>query len=210
MYSLERKTSAAPEPQLIPVVPSQSLEWLWQILKDDRYPAVLDCGPVHTSTFELLLARHARLYAGDMLRPLLESDPELWDRTRKEAVFKTASLLDNLPPVPPESLSLILAWNVFDLIPSQAVAGVFNHLLSCLKPQGLLFLMLREPSRTAGVETRIWLEKLTALRAEPDASRPFPYPPVTNRQIENLAQGCSVKIFLTRAGRREIAVLRQR
>lgn len=210
MYSLERKSSAAPEPQLIPIVPSQSLEWLWQLLKEERYPAVLDCGPIRASTFALLMARHVRLYGGDILRPLLESDPELWDRTRKEPVFRAAHLLEGLPPVPPESLSLILAWNVFDLIPPQAVPAVFGHLLGCLKPQGLIFLMLREPSRTAGVETRIWLEQLTALRTEPDATRTFPYPPVSNRQIENLAQGCSVKIFLTRNGRREIAVLRQR
>ena len=55
-----------------------------------------------------------------------------------------------------------------------------------------------------GADTRWWFESLTALGASPGAPHPFPYPAVTNREVERLFPGGNVKTFLTRSGRREI------
>jgi hypothetical protein len=37
---------------------------------------------------------------------------------------------------------------------------------------------------------------------------PFPYPALTNRDIERLVPGGAVKMFLTRSARREILIMK--
>ena len=75
---------------------------------------------------------------------------------------------------------------------------------SFLQPKGVLFSILREPSVTTGAETRWWFETLTVLGSSNTTQKPFRYPALTNREMENLFPGGNVKTFLTRSGRREV------
>jgi hypothetical protein len=44
--------------------------------------------------------------------------------------------------------------------------------------------------------------------AEGEGAGEFPYAPLSNREIEMLTAGCSIKTFLTRSHRREVVVLK--
>jgi hypothetical protein len=46
------------------------------------------------------------------------------------------------------------------------------------------------------------------LGSEVESKVPFPYPALTNREIERLVPGGSVKTFLTRFARREILAIK--
>ncbi len=203
-----RSPGAARSPTGTPIS-SQGLEWLWQLLRDVRYPGVLDCGRVSPSTVKLLLSRDARLYVADVLAPLAAADARFWNRSGKVPIFLTAEFLNQFSTAPPGSLALILCWNLFDLLPHEALPAVMARLFSLLQPLGVLFAVLREPSHSVGVEQRWWLETMTAYRNESDPQRHFSYPVVTNREMERLAPNASIKTFLTRSGRREILVMRR-
>ncbi len=75
---------------------------------------------------------------------------------------------------------------------------------SLLQPGGVLFCILREPYLAAGAEARWWFETLTVVGSSAGKQKPFPYPAVTNREMERLFPGGNVKTFLTRSGRREV------
>ena len=85
-----------------------------------------------------------------------------------------------------------------------AVGALFVGLSSFLRPGGVLYCMLREPHLPTGAEIYWWMESLTVLGSTADTKRPFPYPAVTNREVERLVPGGNVKTFLTRTGRREV------
>ena len=112
--------------------------------------------------------------------------------------------LAQIPPIPAGSLSAICCWGLLDLLPQEALPRVIERFHSFLKLNGVLFTILREPSLTAGAETRWWFESLTVLGSSDTTHKPFPYPPVTNRQMEQLFPGGNVKTFLTRSHRREV------
>ncbi|HEV2500386.1 MAG TPA: hypothetical protein VGY31_12480 [Terriglobia bacterium] len=188
---------------------SQGLDWLWQHLRDVPNPHALDCGPVSPATLQLLLRRGAKFYGADLMTPLLQSDARLWDRSGKTPVFLPSEFLNLLPPISERSLTVILSWNLFDLAPHEALPDIVTRLFSLLQPLGLLFCALREPQAKTGPEHRWWLESLTSPRNEADAKRPFPYPAITNREIERLLPDASIKTFLTRSGRREILAMRR-
>ncbi|MGH9446929.1 MAG: hypothetical protein ACRD3O_14540, partial [Terriglobia bacterium] len=116
---------------------------------------------------------------------------------------------NQLPPIPTASLTAILSWNLLDLAPHESLQPVVDRLFSLLQPLGVLFCVLHEPQHKTGVENRWWLESLTSPRSEADSKRPFPYPAVTNREIERLLPAASIKTFLTRSGRREILAMRR-
>ncbi len=187
---------------------SQGLEWLWQHLRDLRSPQVLDCGPVSPSTLQILLQRNAKFYAADLITPLFHSDPKLWDHSGKVPIFLVKEFLNQLPSVSEGSLAAIFCWNLLDLLPHDTLLEVVARLLELLQPLGALFCVLREAQRPAGVERKWWLETLTSYGSEPDPKKFFPYPPVTNREMERLAASASIKTFLTRSGRREILAMR--
>ncbi len=189
-----------------PVHSSPALEWMWRDLRDDQLPQVLDCGPVSPSTVDVLIKRHAKIHVADLITPLLHEESQFWDRRAKVHVFRVEYFLSRLPVIAPGSLSGILGWHVLDLIPREAHQKLLDLWLSYLQPGGMIFCLLREPKLEKGSEVMWWLEKLTELRSGPDGHRPFPYPAVTNREIERLASVGSVKIFLTRSGRREVLV----
>lgn len=188
---------------------SQGLDWLWQHLRDVRHPNILDCGPVSPATLQVLLRRGAKLYVTDLITPALEGDSRFWDRTGKIPVFRTSAFLDQLPQTGEGSLTAILCWNLLDFVPRDSLPAVVDRLFSLLEPLGIIFILLREPSRSVGVERRWWLEALASLRNEVDAKKAFPYPPITNREIERLLPDASIKSFLTRSGRREILAMRR-
>ena len=188
---------------------SQGLEWLWQHLRDLQRPFVLDCGPVSPASLQVLLRRNAKFYAADLITPLFEADPKLWDRSGKTPVFLAKEYLSQLPAVPEGSLAAILCWNLFDLAPHDALPDITARLFSLLQPLGALFCVLREPQHSAGLERRWWLETLTSYGNQSDPKRTFPYPAVSNREMERLADGASIKTFLTRSGRREILAMRR-
>lgn len=71
-----------------------------------------------------------------------------------------------------------------------------------------MFCLLREPSLPNGAGTRWWLDSLTTLRSDTESQLPFPYPVLTNREIEHLVPGGDVKTFLTRSARREIVAIK--
>ncbi|MGH9449432.1 MAG: hypothetical protein ACRD11_02730 [Terriglobia bacterium] len=190
-------------------VASQGLDWLWQHVRDVRNPHILDCGPVSPSTLEILLRREAKFYAADLMTPLFQGDAKFWDRTGKTPVFLSGVFLNQLPPIPTASLTAILSWNLLDLAPHESLQPVVDRLFSLLQPLGVLFCVLHEPQHKTGVENRWWLESLTSPRSEADSKRPFPYPAVTNREIERLLPAASIKTFLTRSGRREILAMRR-
>lgn len=187
---------------------SQGLGWLWQHLRDVRHPHILDCGRIAPTTLRNLLERGAKYYVADLVTVALENPPQFWDRSGKTPRFLTNDFLRQLPRIPPGSLALVLSWNVLDLVPEESHAAIMGYLYSLLEPLGVLFCVLREPRHVSGIERRWWLESLTVSHCELEPQKPFPYPPITNRQVEQLLPQASFKTFLTRSGRREILAMR--
>lgn len=187
---------------------SRALEWMWAHLRDLRHPRVLDCGPVSQTTLDVLLRRGAKLYVTDLVTPARRGDPEFWNRSRKQPVFRLEEFLTQLPSIAPESLTVVLAWHLLDFLPREALPGVMERLCSYLQPGGAVFCLLREPLLSAGADTAWWLEQLLVLGSNREGRGRFPYPAVTNREVERLAAACVVKTFLTRSGRREVLVLK--
>jgi hypothetical protein len=191
-----------------PATASAALEWLWQQLHDVPHPQILDCGPVCQATVDVLLRRGAKLYVTDLVTPAREGNNQFWDRRGKFPVFRLKDFLAQLPEIPEKSLSAIFCWHLLDLLPRDALPGLVDRLFSFLQPGGVLFCLLREPYLPAGAETMWWLESLTTLATGREGSRPFPYPALSNREMERLARFGSVKTFLTRSGRREVLAIR--
>jgi hypothetical protein len=81
-------------------------------------------------------------------------------------------------------------------------------LWSLVRPGGALFCLLREPALDHGAGTRWWFNSLVALGSEPESKLLFPYPVISNREIERLVPGGNVKTFLTRAARREVLAMK--
>jgi len=191
-----------------PPPPSRALEWLWQNLREVKYPHVLDCGPVHPATIDVLLKRGAKLYISDLIALALQPDPKFIRRVGKTPTFLIDAFLDNIPLIPPDSLSVIACWHLLDLLPREAIPGLLTRFWSYLRTGGGFFCLLREPGLANGAETRWWLDSLMTLRSEPESKLPFPYPVFTNRDIERLVPGGNVKTFLTRSARREIVAIK--
>jgi hypothetical protein len=189
-------------------MPSHGLEWLWQQLRDVRRPHVMDCGPIRQTTLDVLLRRGVKLYIADLISPLQRGNPKFWDKTKKVPVFLTDVFLEQIPKIPPGSQDGVFCWHLLDLIPPQAVAATTDQLFSLLKPGGVLFAILRQPYLAEGSETVCWVDGLTSIQTSRDGTKPFAYPVITNRMMENLFPAGSVKIFLTRSGRREVVALK--
>ncbi len=189
-------------------MPSHGLDWLWQQLRDVRRPHILDCGPLRQATLDVLLRRGVKLYVGDVISPLQRGNPKFWDKTKKVPQFLTKVLLEQIPDLPAGSQDGVFCWHLLDLIPSQAVAPAVERLFSLLKPGGIFFAILRQPYLADGSDTVCWLESLNSIQTAPEGKKPFAYPVITNRVIENLFPAGSVKIFLTRSGRREVVALK--
>jgi hypothetical protein len=187
-----------------PAAPNPALEWLWKYLQDVLNPQILDCGPVFQATVDVLLRRGAKVHVADLLTPVLKGEARLWDRSGKVPVFRVAELLAQFPVIPRGSLTTILGWHLLDLLPREVHAEVVDQWLSYLQPGGVLFCLLREPYLPKGAETLWWLENLNTLASGREGSRPFPYPAITNREMERLMPPGSIKTFLTRSGRREV------
>jgi methyltransferase family protein len=187
---------------------SRALEWLWAHFRDVRNPRVLDCGPVSQSTLDVLLRRGAKLYVADLVTPAREGAPAFWDRSGKQPLFRLDDFLAQVPSIPPASLSAIFCWHLLDLIPRDSLPKLFERLCSYLEPNGALFCLLREPFLPAGAETAWRLEKLTVLGSSGEGRVAFPYPALTNREMERLAPSCTAKTFLTRFGRREVLAIK--
>ena len=187
-------------------VPSQALQWIWNYLQDVANPVVLDCGTVSSSTISVLTKRHAKVYVADLIADLQRGDPSYWRLEGKQMVFCLDKLLNEIPRITPASLSLICCWHLLDLVPRDGVPGLMRTLLALLGPGGIFFCFLREPNLTMGKEGRWWLDSLTTLGGQGEGSGQFPYTPLSNREIEKLAAGCSLKTFLTRSHRREVIV----
>ena len=183
---------------------SRGLQWLWQHLSSSRHPHFYDCGPIHQSTLDVLLPRGAKLYLSDIVSPAQPGHPGFWSTHGKTPVFLIEDFLAQIPPIPPQSLSAICCWGLLDLLPHEVLPQLVERLHSYLQPGGVLFSILREPSVTTGAETRWWFESLTILGASDRSQKPFPYPALTNREMERLFPGGNVKTFLTRSGRREV------
>ncbi len=191
-----------------PAAPSRALEWLWQNLRDIKRPHVLDCGPANPTTIDVLLKRGSKLYVSDLIVLARESDPKYIRRLGKTTTFLIDAFLDNIPSIPPDSLSVIACWQLLDLLPREAIPGLLTRFWSYLRTGGVLFCLLREPSLPNGAGTRWWLDSLMALRSDTESKLPFPYPVLTNREIEHLVPGGNVKTFLTRSARREIVAIK--
>jgi hypothetical protein len=191
-----------------PAAPSRALEWLWQNLRDVKRPHVLDCGPAHPTTIDVLLKRGSKLYVSDLIALARESDPKYIRRLGKTTTFLIDAFLEDIPSIPPDSLSVIACWHLLDLLPREAIPGLMTRFWSYLRTGGVLFCLLREPNLPNGAGTRWWLDSLTTLRSDPESKLPFPYPVLTNREIEHLVPGGNVKTFLTRSARREIVAIK--
>jgi len=191
-----------------PAAPSRALEWLWQNLRDVKHPHILDCGPVHPATLDVLLKRGTKLYISDLIALARESDPRFIRRLGKTATFMIDAFLENIPPIPAETLSVIACWHLLDLLPRDAISGLLTRFWSYLRTGGVLFCLLREPSLANGAGTRWWLDSLMTLRSDVESKLAFPYPVLTNRDIERLVPGGDVKTFLTRSARREVLAIK--
>ncbi|MGO9274018.1 MAG: hypothetical protein ACLQOO_27910 [Terriglobia bacterium] len=187
---------------------SRGLEWLWHYLHDIPHPRILDCGPVRQSTVSILMHRGVKLYVADLLTPLQKEAPQLWDRSQKTPQFRLEAFLEQVPPIPPASLTAVFCWQVPDLAPRAALPGFMARVLSYLEPGGVFFCLLHEPRLPEGAGATWWLESLTTLGSRCPDNRPFPHPPITNREMERLNPGGSVKTFLTRSGLREVLALK--
>ena len=191
-----------------PATASAALEWLWQQLHDVPHPHMLDCGPICQATVDVLLRRGAKLYVTDLMTPAREGNSQFWDRRGKVPVFRLHDFLAQLPEIPEESLSAIFCWHLLDLLPRDVLPGLVDRFFSCLQPGGVLFCLLREPYLAAGAEMMWWLENLTTLATGREGNKPFPYPALSNREMERLARSRSIKAFLTRSGRREVLAIK--
>jgi len=85
---------------------------------------------------------------------------------------------------------------------------LMSRWLAGLEPGGVLFCLLREPYLLAGAEMMWWLGSLNVLASDREGRKAFPYPALSNREMERLAPQASVKTFLTRSGRREVLVIK--
>jgi hypothetical protein len=153
---------------------------------------------------DVLLLRGAKVYHSDLITPAQKSNSVFWLRQGKTQVFLADDFLAQIPPIPPESLAAICCWGLLDLLPREALPQLVERFYSYLQPNGVLFSILREPHITAGAETRWWFQSLTVLGSSDPSPKPFPYPALTNREMERLFPGGNVKTFLTRSGRREV------
>ena len=188
---------------------SRALDWLWQDLRAVKHPQVLDCGPPHPSTIDVLLKRGAKIYITDMISLARQAESKFIRQLgNKRTMFLIDAFLENLLPIPSDCLSVVACWQLFDLLPREAHAGLVSRLWSYLNTGGVLFFLLREPSLATGAGTRWWLESPIALRSDVESKIPFPYPAITNREIERLFPNGSVKTFLTRFARREILAIK--
>lgn len=188
---------------------SQALEWAWHYLQDVEKPVVLDCGAVSSATVRALMGRGAKVYVADLLGPVQQGDPAYWRTVDDRPVFALDDFLARIPEIPPASLSLICCWHLLDLIPGNQLADLLNGLLALLGEGGIFYCFLREPNLVAGKDGRWWFESLTTLGAEGEGKGVFPYPAVSNREVEKLTAGYSLKTFLTRSHRREVVVLKK-
>jgi len=183
---------------------SRGLQWLWQHLSHLRHPHGFECGPIYQSTLDVLLLRGAKLYLSDLITPAQQSSSVFWSHQGKTPVFLIDDFLAQIPAIPPESLSTICCWGLLDLLPREVLPRLVERFHSYLQPGGVLFSILREPHIATGAETRWWFESLTVLGSSDTSQKPFPYPALTNREMERLFPGGNVKTFLTRSGRREV------
>lgn len=189
-------------------MPSHGLEWLWQQLRDVRRPHILDCGPLRQTTLDVLLKRGVKLYVGDIISSLQRGNPKFWDKTQKVPRFLTQVLLEQIPNLEAGSQDGVFCWHLLDLVPAEAVEPTVDRLFSLLKPGGILFAIIRQPYLAEGSDTVCWLDGLNSIQTAPEGKKPFAYPVITNRVVENLFPAGSVKIFLTRVGRREVVALK--
>jgi hypothetical protein len=168
----------------------------------------LDCGAAQPSTVTVLVERGSKLYVADLLSLISRSDGNLWDHSGKVPVFRTERLLSELPAIPSGSLSIVFCWQLLDLLPREALAEVVRRMCLYLEPRGVLFLMLREACLTKGADTIWHLETLTKLGARAAGQKAFPYPPLSNREMERLIPRGTVKTVLTRSGLREVLAVK--
>ncbi len=187
---------------------SPALEWIWRLLRDVSRPGVLDCGTLTASTFDIYLRRCGKLYIGDLTGTVLREAGRFWQRQGKVLTFLTDRLLAELPRIPENSLSAAFCWHLLDLVPPDAVAPIVERLYGCLQPGGTLFCLLRQSYLPNGADAVCGLVTLTSYAATGGTQKPFAYPIVQNREIEKLLPPGSVKIFLTRSGRREVVALK--
>ena len=185
-------------------VTSPALQWLWQHLSNQRNFLCFECGPIRQSTVDVLLLRGAKLYHSDLITPAQQGSSVYWSIQDQTRVFLIDDFMAGIPAIAPDSLSAICCWGLLDLLPREALPRLVKQFHSYLQPNGVLFSILREPSLSAGAETRWWFESLTILGSSDSSHKPFPYPAVTNREMENLFPGGNLKTFLTRSGRREV------
>lgn len=200
-------TATAPQPAGS-TLSSPALEWLWQHLRDQRHPRILDCETAHSSTLNVLLRRGAKVYVAGVLPHLRHGDPELWDRSRKVPVFRVENLLGLFPKIPAGSLAAILAWHLLDQVPHESVSALVERLYAFLQPGGMLFCLLRQPYLKTGADITWWLESLVGHASGGEATKDFSYSVLTSREIERFFPAGSVKIYLTRSGRREVLALK--
>ena len=202
-YQDSQNPAAAP-----PKAPSRALEWLWQDLRDVQRPHILDCGPVYQATLDVLLKRGAKLYFTDLVSLARQPDSRFISRHDKRTVFLIDEFLENLPSIPPDTISVIACWHLLDLLPRDALPGLVAKLWSLIRPGGVLFCLLREPYLANGADTRWWFDSLNVLGSDAENKAPFPHPALTNREVERLVPGGNVKTFLTRSARREILAIK--
>jgi hypothetical protein len=141
---------------------------------------------------------------------LQRSEPAFWQNVNQRSIFVPEKFIAQLPPIPAGTLSAICSWQVLDLIPPDKRPEVVQGFFQYLEPGGIFLAILREPNLAAGLDTRWRLENMTTLKLEGAGRREFPYPPLSNRDLERLAPGASVKSFLTRSRRREVILLKER
>jgi len=158
----------------------------------------MDCGPLHSTTTRVLLARCEKYYQADLITPVEHQDASLWDRSGKVHLFRAEALLGDLPPVIPSTLSAIFCWHLFDLVPRDAVPDLALRFHQLLHPGGVLFCLLREPRLEKGADPEWRLENLTDVVRIREGVRTFAYPALTNRDLDRLMPTGSIKTFLRR------------
>jgi len=146
----------------------------------------------------------------DLISPLLEGASRFWDRSQKRPVFRLEEFLAQIPQIPSGSLSAVFCWHLLDLFPREHLPALVAALMAYLKPGGVLFCLLREPYLNTGADLSWHVYGTTSLRVAGEGGAQFPSPAITNREMERLAIGGSVRTFLTRAGLREALVVKER
>lgn len=157
-------------------------------------PEVLDLGVLSGPTVSNFLEMGAKVHVHDVITPLRRlpagTAPDV------ESLFKELKLL-------PESLDVVLAWELMDFLPMPEARMAAQRLARWLKPKGLILAVFHTTS--ADQVHRFRMLPGDRIQMEPAGPLPEPCPARTNNEALSLFSGFTLlHSALTRTQVREV------